>query len=1190
MLSRMKKIIMWIFGVIALLLLLAWVGIVLFFPDDKVLSLLLDELRNRTGWQVAAKSLDLEMFRGFVLSDVQIGPDGDSSGPALEIKRLELGYDPAELFHKHIIVKSASLDGVRLHMRWYDREWNIETMLAQLDDKMSGGPENGIVDHEQGIGWSMAIDMINVTNLSISTSGRDEVHLNVAGANLELSDIEFVDGKLKLHAGLSLPVAKDANVRLGTDGLRLDLGTDLAADFDSAHGLDIHGRIMARKFRLQAGTPAVDLDALLHAELDSDWSSLHISDLVVSSANEQIIHARGSITSNHGEYRLNASSDLTRITGSMKKLLGLTNLHGDIRLVDSHVDLPLENRGPYRMSTTLIGDGISFASGSMAIDGSAIHAHVSARAKSGCKFLLSLNGNMDMDDFSTGPVSVRRIHGKIQIKASVDDTVGGWGLSIHGSEMDISSESMKSGDIRTKNVHVQGNMEARCKVEGEQGVPSRLDCSKLDTVGTYDAARVYMKDKKLWNSRGSFKWTIENMQMSGNLFEVQHLVADTRFRAGGIRAGTFKAGASKIHVELDGRRFHRDRFRFPAGLEIGLDIDGASYADEQAVVSLDELSAHLSTRFRSNRDLDFPVSLKLRSSSVKITNQHNGESWIVGGPLSLDAEGMLGMATGKIHFDKVAIMAKDLMDVTLSGSVDLRHALVDCKFATGKHDLKSIRALVPEDIRSHIPRVWGKVRVVGSVTGKLAVPNDYRHLPFSVDLSILHEDLGFRIDELGIEASQVHGPIQIKAGPEYGNEIRSSLRMHSDKFRFARAQMLATGVDLNLAGSLDADTLSTDGSVRFEKLELPGGWPAALGDVGVSFSSQFVGFKDMRLNEFKVIAPTLGVTIAGQGKLLLKEGIKDWTDLRMAMETRTSFDSIRPVKFPGGLEMKGNAEVVLNVEALASGVVSAKGGLKMAGLDVDSPWFSMRDAKGMIPISQRLYAKPDFRLVGRGGSSGRSRSTRASAYRKALLPLKGAMRSFSVGKLRLGRLEFTDFSGDLSLDSGRVDLSDLNFRFLGGDVISQTSITLAPEQQRGMWLDAQMSGIDLARLGAFHGEGSSDLSGNMRMSLDWNHRDLSSSIHLTSIGRSTLLTLLSALDPEKASKGLQEFRGFLEKYDVVPKEAQLDIRHGLASMIIRLDMGALAKIAAGFIHGYRRGSFYLPSVQVGNILSKYLRF
>ncbi len=135
-----------------------------------------------------------------------------------------------------------------------------------------------------------------------------------------------------------------------------------------------------------------------------------------------------------------------------------------------------------------------------------------------------------------------------------------------------------------------------------------------------------------------------------------------------------------------------------------------------------------------------------------------------------------------------------------------------------------------------------------------------------------------------------------------------------------------------------------------------------------------------------------------------------------------------------------------------------------------------------------------------------------------------------------------------------------------------------------------MSGVDLSGLGAFHVRGATELSGNLRLSLDWNHRDLSSSFHLTSIGRSTLLALLSALDTKGTNKGLGEFRSFVNKYDVVPKETQIDIRHGLLSMIIRLDMGALAKTVAGFVHGYRNGAFYLPPVPVGNILSRYLHY
>ena len=310
-----------------------------------------------------------------------------------------------------------------------------------------------------------------------------------------------------------------------------------------------------------------------------------------------------------------------------------------------------------------------------------------------------------------------------------------------------------------------------------------------------------------------------------------------------------------------------------------------------------------------------------------------------------------------------------------------------------------------------------------------------------------------------------------------------------------------------------------------------------------------------------------------------------------SMQTRTRFSSAQPIALPGGMTIRGAAELSLGVKSEQGGVLRTEGRVAFEDFTAAGHGFALEGASGAVPVLQYLRVRPEPVLLARGGGGRTADATaRSSAYDQALRPLKGQARSFAIREVRFKDLVVTKLSGNLELAAGILSLGSLRFGFLGGDVVADTTVVFAPPERRRLALDAEMSGIDLSRLGALNLAGTSDVSGNLRLGVDWNQRDVTTAFNLTRIGRSTLQALLLAMDPGEANPGLLAFRDFLDRYEVSPKEVNLDMRHGLLSMRTKLQMGPLARAAAGFVQGFSDDTFSLTHIPVGNLLAKYLPF
>jgi len=95
---------------------------------------------------------------------------------------------------------------------------------------------------------------------------------------------------------------------------------------------------------------------------------------------------------------------------------------------------------------------------------------------------------------------------------------------------------------------------------------------------------------------------------------------------------------------------------------------------------------------------------------------------------------------------------------------------------------------------------------------------------------------------------------------------------------------------------------------------------------------------------------------------------------------------------------------------------------------------------------------------------------------------------------------------------------------------------------------AEASRIDIADLHALSSEEGSEVSGNVRLDIDLAERKVNAEANLTQIGRSTLRSLLTVIDPAQTNSGVVELRSFLDQYKVSPSRVSLTSRRGQVAL------------------------------------------
>ena len=126
------KILLWILGILTGLVLLAWLAILIFFPDDEIRRMMIEEIEERTGLQVRVGSLDLEVLSGLVLEDVSLEPPEGFTDRPFEVERLVVDYSLADILDKKLTVSRVLLYRPKVRLQWDGERSNLQALLDEV--------------------------------------------------------------------------------------------------------------------------------------------------------------------------------------------------------------------------------------------------------------------------------------------------------------------------------------------------------------------------------------------------------------------------------------------------------------------------------------------------------------------------------------------------------------------------------------------------------------------------------------------------------------------------------------------------------------------------------------------------------------------------------------------------------------------------------------------------------------------------------------------------------------------------------------------------------------------------------------------------------------------------------------------------------------------------------------------------
>ena len=160
-LRKILKIFLWALGILAGLLLLAWLVVLIFFPDEKIRSMLVAELEDRLGVEVQAGELDLEIFSGLSLRDVVVGPPPGFDQPPVQVERLVVDYSLKEILGKKLTVHQLLIDRPRIHFQVAEGNNNVSALLHQRRAGKKKEPEAAEPADEEG-GFTLALEQVEI--------------------------------------------------------------------------------------------------------------------------------------------------------------------------------------------------------------------------------------------------------------------------------------------------------------------------------------------------------------------------------------------------------------------------------------------------------------------------------------------------------------------------------------------------------------------------------------------------------------------------------------------------------------------------------------------------------------------------------------------------------------------------------------------------------------------------------------------------------------------------------------------------------------------------------------------------------------------------------------------------------------------------------------------------------------------
>jgi len=1189
-LRKLLKVFLWLAGILAGLFLLAWLVVLIFFPDDKIRGMLVAELEDRLGVEVQAGELDLEIFSGLSLKDVSVGPPPGFDRPPVKVERLVVDYSLGEILKKRLSVHQVLIDRPEINFQVKDGQNNFAALLGQRTTaKKEGSPATGPADDEGGFTFALEQVEIRDAHLSLRLPG---ISADLQGLDVHAAGKLGSPGDTLIDTRADLPVPEGPNLSIEVDAkdesperIRAALGFNLQTRLVGQSRVEGSGKIELRLLGVEALDSGHHLVIGYRAHADGQAAEAVLDELEVRLDGETVLTASGGVTGLDEQAKIDLKvPQLVPPPGLIASVLGRVlpgvEVAGSLRFEDLSITGPLE--GIPQASGVLILDGLNVSVKDVRLE------DLSGKLQAGFQpgegdGEYTLQSVLSAREGRLAGLRARGVQATFYASGSLRMQNGESRLLSPEVGAALRVKSLRGGGLDCRQVRFQGRI-----TTGDQpvpigspgpSVPALTASLALSAEGAQaGSARLRPGSVKLWLSA-------RELGLLDGKWQAGKLLGKLDLSSGKLTAGAATAERPRVHVDFSAEGVVLgQRFRRPASLNVRARSGPAS----TGFASVQTIDALIKTRLRSLAPGSLPLTLKLAGGGIAL----GAERIPLPGEVKLDLAALLDLRGRALAVERLEAGLDDFMSLHASGKYAWGQKKGEAEFGVKPFSIDRVVAVLPADIQKALPRLKGELELSGKTA--ITLPHgkfELEKLKHTSRATVLLRGVQGVVGA-GLEWKNLSGRMKLTApGPGF-SKTTTEVNLTAGRLVLKPAVDLS-GVSLALTARRDREDFALDGRITAAKLDIAGLLTRPLTSSQVEFYGRLAGTKELRLKYLKAALPSLGADLSIGGQFVRIPGAEGFEALRMSARLEAGLRSPAPVVLPGGLTARGEGALLLEVESGDGGVLQTRGRISFEGLNLKGASFELEGIRGTVPVSQLIATRPVLGLLAKkpqaekkpAAASGRSR-----AYDEALLPMKGRQRSFYIDRVRYQDLSLAQLTGNLELTSGRLNLGSLRLKFLEGDVLAEAAVAFAPPNTRRLTLDAQVSGVDLSGLGALQLAGSSDISGNLRLELDMGEKVFTASTNLTQIGRSTLQALLVAMDPGESNPGVMNLRRFLDRFKVSPKRVSMDIRHGLLSMKAVMNMGFTARAAARLIQGFHGDTFKLQHLPIGGLLNKYLGF
>lgn len=1083
----------------------------LYFPPEKIKELVVTKITETLGRKVSVGDVDISIFRGVDIHDIYVGENSDYGDlPFIKVKRVTVGYNFRELFHKRIVFDRIAIDTPEAFIRSRNGKLAISDLIKKpaVEEKpkaalpitvtLKRGEVRGLniyYDADdakaelKGIDINLEGELLPFTGATVTVLSNRTDNISASAKGMTLASGLLTSLNLKLKGTDRFSAQGDVSLK----GLRVTIKEKSLGPLDVGVKLDVSGELNGGA-EIKAVSLAIGKGSSF--ALSGRVNELkRVNGLDIKASGEADLGEISKIVS--GFVKVPATGfvkiDVAEVKGDLQEVVSLKTKVSLNRVRVSHKGLtvPLDgylkaeadNKGKVVLSELKISSG------------DAVKVEAAASASRFGKGKVGAKARVVADNAKALrllPEDVRRKMGKVDISGETlvnltvgrDSEKGPVRVKVSGSS---AMDMVETGTVYVDSPSAAFSVISDDVLKGKSFVEAgfRAKSLKMNKDGTAIDAGSMDVDVKA---------------SAGSLFK-KELSADATVLLKGLRLNKGDINLSNEEVAVSLTAGSPDMLRKTASVKTGIRAKGLNLnkADIELKDDMLEVTVAAATD-------DLPG----RKASIKIGFVGNG-IFAKKGDISIkekavkaDVAASGDFKTGDVSINKLELVVPDFIKASLEG--DVKGWGKELALNAGVDGIDHRKALdrMPSSIRQKLPKmnIEGRSIVASSITGGIA--GEGKGEPLAVQGTYKTRGFGISLPEKGLTVRKTDGDIDF--------DISKITRSISGILTIGGVEK--EGVLDKPLGVLTGFELSAEGA-------------------------------DIKIKKLSVRVPEKAASISLSGDIL------DYaTAPRPNLDMALKFNPAGKTDLLKGVTASGAAELDASIRSNREKEVTLTGGLKMSHLDAAfKDRAKIKDLNGHIRFAQGIrYGKGVELITGKEGKSG-SVPDMTSIY-DLMRPYMKKGYDLTLTSASFDEYEVGPLSMDIAWSNGNLLIDRYELALFDGGTtgrIKAVYYKYAPEFS----LSSNLAGIRLDRI--FKDKrGGEEMGINADLNLKGKGTEIEGEVNVTRIGKDLLDRGLLRLDPNESNPQLVDVRRKVNSLGWVPKEVSIWVRHGELNMDITL--------------------------------------